>query len=318
LKKIIFMRGVEGGPVYWRVIGTKGSKETETSDVRMIWVGGAQEVGSPEISPTQKSSLQTLSWENKCNKKFKVWFGSDGSFTKKKALSFNVADPTEDNFTKQLTSSQWTGIRKLVGDVSGSTISWKVESWDGMNRHAETDVMSFVLTDYPMCEGTEGGLDAIYSNGRQAFEGPINHGWGTSCPSDPPYEHNLYQGICTPPSASPVDWAKGGWNGSSDPTGFSVSWNGYLFAPVDGAYSFGGWVDGIVYVEINGEVVANMNTIGSSYGGTVTLQGGGCVPISMSFSTNGGSNNMILNWRPPGASVSELVPRTYLRHDVGP
>ncbi len=38
-------------------------------------------------------------------------------------------------------------IRKLVGDASGSTIYWKVESWDGLNRRAETSVMSFVLTD---------------------------------------------------------------------------------------------------------------------------------------------------------------------------
>ncbi len=141
------MRGIEGGPVYWRVIGTKADKSTATSDVRSIWVGGAQAVGSPEISPTQKSSLPTLSWENKCNKKFKVWFGSDSSFTKKKSLSFNVSDPTEVTFSKGLILGQWTAIRKLVGDVSGSTIYWKVESWDGMNRYVQTDVMSFVLTD---------------------------------------------------------------------------------------------------------------------------------------------------------------------------
>jgi hypothetical protein len=169
-----------------------------------------------------------------------------------------------------------------------------------------------------ICEGTEEGLHAAYSNGREAFEGPINHGWGTSCPSDPPYGHNLYQGICTPLSELPVNWARGGWDGSSDPTGFSVSWDGYLFAAADGAYSFGGWVDGNVHIEINGEVVANLNTTGSSYGATVTLEGGRCVPVSMTFGTNGGSNNMVLNWRPPGASVSEPVPRTYLRHNTVP
>ena len=168
-----------------------------------------------------------------------------------------------------------------------------------------------------VCEGTEEGLEASYSNGRQAFEGPINHGWGTNCLADPPYEHNLYQGICTSLDDSPVDWAKGGWDEGSDPTAFSVSWDGYLFAPVDGVYTFGGWVDGRVFIEINGEVVADLNTIGSGYGGTVTLSGGRCVPIRMSFTTNGGSNNMVLNWRPPGASASEVVPRTHLRHKVG-
>jgi hypothetical protein len=168
-----------------------------------------------------------------------------------------------------------------------------------------------------VCDGTEEGLEASYSNGRQAIEGPINHGWGTSCPADPPYEHNLYQGVCTPLVDLPVDWARGGWDGSGDPTGFSVSWEGYLFAPADGVYTFGGWVDGTVHIEINGEVVADLNTIGSGYGGTVTLSGGRCVPIRMSFATNGGSNNMVLNWRPPGASASEVVPRTHLRHKVG-
>jgi hypothetical protein len=169
-----------------------------------------------------------------------------------------------------------------------------------------------------MCEGTEEGLHAVYSNGREAFEGPINHGWGTSCSGDPPYGHNLYQGICTPLNELPVDWAKGGWDGSSDPTGFSVTWDGSLFAPVDGAYSFGGWVDGIVRIEINGEVVADLNTIGSGYAGTVTLEGGRCVPVSMTFGTNGGSNNMVLNWRPPGTLAHEPVPRANLRHSAGP
>jgi hypothetical protein len=169
-----------------------------------------------------------------------------------------------------------------------------------------------------VCEGTEEGLEASYSNGRHAFEGPINHGWGTSCLADPPYEHNLYQGVCTPLADSPVDWAKGGWGEGSDPTAFSVSWDGYLFAPVDGVYTFSGWVDGTVYIEINGGVVADLNTIGSGYAGTVTLPGGRCVPIRMSFTTNGGSNNMVLNWRPPGASASEIVSRTHLRHQVGP
>ena len=169
-----------------------------------------------------------------------------------------------------------------------------------------------------MCEGTEEGLHAVYSNGREAFEGPINHGWGTSCSGDPLYGYNMYQGVCTPLNDLPVDWAKGGWDGSSDPTGFSVTWNGSLFAPVDGVYSFGGWVDGIVRIEINGEVVADLNTIGSGYTGTVTLEGCRCVPISMTFGTNGGSNNMVLNWRPPGALAHEPVPRTYLRHSTGP
>ena len=148
-KKILFLPGGSGGTVYWKVVGTNANKETEASDVRSIMILASQPVGSPEISPTQKSSTPTLFWENQCGKKFKVWFGSDSNITKKKLLSFSVANPMENGgeFERQLTSSQWTGIRNLSEDVTDSTIYWKVESWDALNRHAQTDVMSFVLTD---------------------------------------------------------------------------------------------------------------------------------------------------------------------------
>jgi hypothetical protein len=85
--------------------------------------------------------------------KFKVWFGSDPDFTKpgikKKALSFNIKNPNDNNgvFTKALTSGQWMSIRKLVNDAAGSTIFWYVESWDGLNRTSKTGNMSFTLTD---------------------------------------------------------------------------------------------------------------------------------------------------------------------------
>ena len=159
-----------------------------------------------------------------------------------------------------------------------------------------------------MCEGTEAGLKAVYLNGTIAFEGPINNGYGTDCPVDP-YNHNLYQDVCTLLTNSPVNWA---WGNS-----FSVSWTGYIYAPVTGSYTFGGWVDGSVYIQIQSQIIANFNTTGGSYSGSITLEGGRCVPITMSFTANGGSNNMVLNWRPPGASVSELVPRAYLRHRAG-
>ena len=59
-KKIMSMPGVEGGPVYWRVIGTKADKTTQTSDVRLIWIGGGQPVGSPEITPTAEEFITDL------------------------------------------------------------------------------------------------------------------------------------------------------------------------------------------------------------------------------------------------------------------
>jgi hypothetical protein len=82
-----------------------------------------------------------------------VWFGNDPDFTKhgmkKTSLSFNIKNPNDNGgqFTKELTSSQWKAIRKVVNDVSGSSIYWYIESWDVLNRPVETDVSSFVLTD---------------------------------------------------------------------------------------------------------------------------------------------------------------------------
>ena len=36
-------------------------------------------------------------------------------------------------------------VRRLVGDETGSTIYWYVESWDGLGRNARTETMNFLL-----------------------------------------------------------------------------------------------------------------------------------------------------------------------------
>ena len=126
--------------------GTRADKTQATSNVFSILIKGAHEVEDSQISPTSKSSLPTLSWSNQCNKKFKVWFGNDRQFSKKKSFSFSLKDLSE-TFTKGLTSSQWGSIKKLVEDATGGTIYWYVESWDGLGRYASTGVMSFALTD---------------------------------------------------------------------------------------------------------------------------------------------------------------------------
>ena len=96
-----------------------------------------------------KGLTPELFWKNSCNIKFKVWFGSDESLTKKITYSFNIINPNDKGgeFRKVLTSYQWKSIRKLVGDVSGSTIYWSVESWDGLKRYSKTNAMSFELMD---------------------------------------------------------------------------------------------------------------------------------------------------------------------------
>jgi hypothetical protein len=100
--------------------------------------------------------LPTLSWENNCNKKFKVVFGSDSSFTRKTTFTFNLKDPTQEEFSKALNPGQWMAIKRLVKNVSGSTIYWYVESWDALGRYARTETMNFVL---------EGGGRMIFAKG---------------------------------------------------------------------------------------------------------------------------------------------------------
>ena len=143
-KKVLPIPGASGGTVFWRVVGTRADKSVATSNVGSLIIQAPQPVGSPNISPTSKAKLPTLSWNNNCNIKFKVWFGGDPAFVKKYSLSFTIANPATP-FSKPLSTAQWTAIRKLVGDISGSTIYWYVESWDGSGRYAKTGVSTFTL-----------------------------------------------------------------------------------------------------------------------------------------------------------------------------
>ncbi len=145
-KKILMVPGTAGGNVYWQVKGKRADRTTTLSKASSLEIEQPEPAGDEALSSTSKSSLPKLSWDNNCNNKFKVWFGSDLQFSNKKSFSFSLKNPAE-TFEVGLTSSQWGSIRKLVGDATGATIYWYVESWDGLGRYAKTDVNSFVLTD---------------------------------------------------------------------------------------------------------------------------------------------------------------------------
>jgi hypothetical protein len=68
---------------------------------------------------------------------------------KKKTLNFTIKDPLANTgeFTKVLTASQWRTVQKVVGNTTGESIYWYVESWDGVKRYARSEVMSFILQD---------------------------------------------------------------------------------------------------------------------------------------------------------------------------
>jgi hypothetical protein len=101
------------------------------------------------MSPVSRNELPTLTWLNQCNSKFRVWFGNDPSFFVRRFVSYSIPDPEANGgvFSRELSSSQWRGIRLLVFDQPGSPIYWYVESWDGLNREAATEVMFFLLED---------------------------------------------------------------------------------------------------------------------------------------------------------------------------
>ena len=139
-----------GGPVFWRVIGTFSDKTTVISNTLSILIDSPQPVGNLIITNTSKSSTPTLSWDNQCNIKFKVWFGNNLNFSKKTSASFTIQKPDDNGgvFADTLTSSQWTSAQGVVEKVSGAPIYWYVESWDGANRHVISQPPeSFVLVD---------------------------------------------------------------------------------------------------------------------------------------------------------------------------
>ena len=138
-------------------MGTKTDKTKMYSDVFSLFIEAVEAVGDPQIIATNKTvpPLPTLTWENNCNKKFKVWFYNDPDFytdpkkkgVKKKALSFNILNPdaNEGLFEKELTFGQWNSIRKLVDDESGSNSYWHIEYRDVVNRYDRTQRFNFVL-----------------------------------------------------------------------------------------------------------------------------------------------------------------------------
>jgi hypothetical protein len=159
-KNILNLPGTGGGTVNWKAVGTKqNNKKVESDPPNSFEVAAPQAVGNPKIDPTNKATLPTLSWENHCNSKFKVWFynkedyyyGTTSDGLKKTSLSFTDTDPTDSSggFAKELTSGQWTAIQSIVDKKSGPTIYWHVESSDVVNnkRAARTERQEFTLKD---------------------------------------------------------------------------------------------------------------------------------------------------------------------------
>jgi hypothetical protein len=148
-KKIFMLHEDESTTVFWKILGIRDDNSFVESIDFSMEIGAAEPVLNPGFSPVSKTALPVISWGNNCAVKFKAWFGNDPDFTKKKSLSFSVKNPNDDGgtFSEPLTEGEWKAIRKLVGDAAGARVYWFVESWDGLKRHIQTDVMFFELTD---------------------------------------------------------------------------------------------------------------------------------------------------------------------------
>lgn len=148
----------------------------------------------------------------------------------------------------------------------------------------------------------EPGLQARYSNGVTALEGPIEHGWASECQA---LGYNRYQGACCAPGACPVDWAR---------ATFSATWSGFYDTGEGGAVTFRTYyfVDGVIHIEVDGMVVADLSQSDNNYSTTITLPPHRWVHVTMSFAGDGYGNSMVLGRAVTGFPYWETVPRAEL------
>src|SRR5512139_502575 len=92
-RKVSLIPGTEGGPVYWRVVGRRADGTQAISDVRWFLIGFPQPVGEPTLSPTSRDLVPVMGWQNNCNVKFRVRFGSDPAFSTKRSFYYTTSDP---------------------------------------------------------------------------------------------------------------------------------------------------------------------------------------------------------------------------------
>lgn len=208
------------------------------------------------------------------------------------ASSLSGATDVDGWFTSTIT----TAAKRVLKDaaiIAADTVTIDIGADDAESEPVDETVTAPIL---------EPGLLAAYSTGANLLEGPVFNGWSADCAGT---GNNMYQGVCTATGSSPVNWAWGS---------FSAEWNGYYYTGAGGTVYFNShyWVDGVVYVEVNGSVVANLDTPGGGYGANVTLPANTWVPVNMTFAGNSGSNNMQLGRPASNALGWEAVPRAAL------
>ena len=225
-------------------------------------------------------------------------------------LSAAVSGLTDDSLSWSVNGVDGGNATLGAVDSAGVYSAPAVMPGNGAMTLTATSVADASVSDsvtLQLVDPHSAGLYAAYSTGHNYLEAPIVNGYDSNCSST---GDNVYQAQCTALTSSPVDWAWGNFN---------VTWTGFLHAPVSGSYGISSqiWVDGAVYVEIDGQVIADFDTTGGGYSGSVDLVAGERVPVTLRFTANGGSNNMSLFWTLPGQSAA-AIPRAYLEPDQIP
>jgi hypothetical protein len=146
-KKVLRLAIPGEATLQWKIVGSNKGQSAVESEFFEMGIDALSPVASFTLTPPSQANLPAISWENNCATKFRVSFGPDPDFTKKKKFSFTDQNPVDEggNFSRTLTPGQWNAVRKLVDDQVGSDIYWYVESWDIVKRYNVTKPDVFTL-----------------------------------------------------------------------------------------------------------------------------------------------------------------------------
>lgn len=112
---------------------------------------------------------------------------------------------------------------------------------------------------------------------------------------------------------SNVDFIWGNGSPSTAEVGnndFSVRWTGYLYAPASGTYTLGTNSDDGARLYVDGNLIINdwSDHAPRIRTGSVTLQAGELVPVTLEYYENGGGATIQLLWEQPGETGQEVIP----------
>jgi C1A family cysteine protease len=136
-------------PIYWKIVGTKADKTIVESGIRSFTIGTPQTVtiNAPLDGAILDSvTLPAFEVNTTSNRKFRLEISSLSDFSilkDVKGVNVTVSDPNLfSSFQKTLSSSQWNGVKQLIGTGTGY---FRIKAWDGLSRLTISDVRTFTI-----------------------------------------------------------------------------------------------------------------------------------------------------------------------------